>query len=231
MLTLCPGGGRRGALRRCVILAAPWLLAPAADAADPGAIVFNELMWAGSAASSADEWIELYNRSAQPVDLAGWTIARVDGEEEEAMLVVGEGSVRPGGVFLIANYSHEDSRSLLASAPQVVDAAVSLPNSRLHLRLYDGPPGSARLVDEADDGTGSPFGGQGGDARASMVRLAVDGPGGAAASWGTAAEAAGWDPGASEMGTPGLASTSLPSGSDGATLVSPVSWASLKGGR
>ena len=39
---------------------------PAVEAQDPGPVVFSERMWMGSEASSADEWIELYNRPSLP---------------------------------------------------------------------------------------------------------------------------------------------------------------------
>ena len=34
-----------------------------------GCVVINEVAWAGTVASSADEWIELYNNTSSPVDL------------------------------------------------------------------------------------------------------------------------------------------------------------------
>jgi len=37
-------------------------------------LVINEIAWAGSAANSADEWIELVNVSDERIDLAGWTL-------------------------------------------------------------------------------------------------------------------------------------------------------------
>jgi len=40
----------------------------------PGDVVINEVAWMGTAASSADEWIELYNTTDQPIDLTGWTL-------------------------------------------------------------------------------------------------------------------------------------------------------------
>ena len=42
-----------------------------AQAAPPREVVFSEIMWMGSSSSSADEWIELYNRSDDEIDLAG----------------------------------------------------------------------------------------------------------------------------------------------------------------
>ena len=45
----------------------------------PGDVVINEVAWGGTAASSADEWIELYNVTAAPITLTGWLLAAPDG--------------------------------------------------------------------------------------------------------------------------------------------------------
>lgn len=45
----------------------------------PRAVVINEVAWAGTKASSNDEWIELYNPTTNDVDLAGWVIRADDG--------------------------------------------------------------------------------------------------------------------------------------------------------
>lgn len=203
-------------------------------AAQPGRVVFSELMWSGSTASSADEWIELYDRGDREIDLAGWTVARVTGDSEEVMLRIPAGRIAPGGVFLIANYAAKDVHSLLAVQPDIVDAAVSLPNTRLQLRLYDGDPAAgARLVDVADDGTGAPAAGDG-ELKRAMARVALNGDGALKESWATATTASGWDPGAAELGTPGAP----PSGADTAgadshsgTPVAAVRWAWVKAGR
>ena len=39
-----------------------------------GRVIINEIAWAGTPASPADEWIELRNLGSSPVDLEGWTI-------------------------------------------------------------------------------------------------------------------------------------------------------------
>ncbi len=194
----------------------------------PGIVVFSELMWSGSSASSADEWIELYNRGTEPVDLSGWTITRGDAEDEAVMVLIPPAVISPGGVFLIANYDADDDRSQLESAPDLVDAAVSLPNSRLRLRLYDDDPAAGQLIDEADDGSGAPFAGLGGDSKASMVRVSLDMVGTLPDAWSTAEEAVGWDAGAIELGTPGSIPGQLQPGAEGATQVTGSSWARLK---
>ena len=42
-------------------------------------IVINEVAWSGTASSSADEWIELYNRTAYTIDLSNISLASDDG--------------------------------------------------------------------------------------------------------------------------------------------------------
>ncbi len=41
-------------------------------------VVINEIAWAGTDASSADEWIELYNRSNRDIDLTDWVLYAED---------------------------------------------------------------------------------------------------------------------------------------------------------
>ena len=202
------------------------------QAASPGSIVFSEIMWPGSTASSADEWIELYNRSDAEIDLTGWTITRVTPDEEQVMLQFEQGKIGPQAVFLIANYGSENSRSRLAIEPHLVDAGVSLPNSKLQLRLYDRPPDQdGTLVDVADDGAGAPLAGDT-KLKCAMVRIDFEQDGTLPTSWATAREASGWDEGAAERGTPGsipdyLRPVSTEEQAD--TCVESVSWAALKG--
>ncbi len=42
-------------------------------------VVINELAWMGTAASTGDEWIELYNASSTAIDLSSWVLASSDG--------------------------------------------------------------------------------------------------------------------------------------------------------
>ncbi len=44
------------------------------DAALGARVIISEVAWAGTAANAQDEWIELRNLGADPVDLAGWSI-------------------------------------------------------------------------------------------------------------------------------------------------------------
>ena len=143
------------------------------------------------------------------------------------------GTVAPGATFLIANYAPDDERSHLADTPQLVDAAISLPNSKLQLRLYDGDPeANAQLIDMADDGKGAPFAGNS-QMKYAMVRIDFTQDSILASSWDTAREASGWDAESAELGTPGsipayLQPTSQQTESALATSVAPASWTVFK---
>ena len=89
-------------------------------------VVFSEVMWMGSTGSTADEWIELHNRSDRAVDLVGWVITRMTAEGELAMLAIESGTLAPGGVFLIANFAPDDPRSRLEATPDLVSSFRSL---------------------------------------------------------------------------------------------------------
>ena len=202
--------------------------------AQPGSVVISELMWPGSTASTADEWIELYNSSDATVDLAGWTLTYRSGAEDKVMFVFDAAEILPRQTFLIANYAADHKNSLLNVEPQRVDSAVSLPNTKLLLHLYDGDPqAGGQLIDVADDGRGAPFAGDS-TSKSAMVRIAFDQPGDQPESWATATEQSGWDAGASELGTPGSIPAYLLSEGGEApepvlgTNISPMPWALVK---
>ena len=212
----------------CILLLA---LSVSANATDPGDVVFSELMWMGSSGSTSDEWIELFNTAEESIDLSGWTIARRSGDEILPMLVIPEGWISAKEIFLISNYPADDDRSRLLSSPQLVDSALSLPNSKLQLFLYDGAPGSAQLIDVADDGKGAPMAGDN-DLKRSMVRVRLDSDGSVPDSWTTADEASGWDPDSPELGTPGFVSKAISEattiGEEKTTHVEATAWAGVK---
>ena len=69
-------------------------------------LVINEIAWAGSAASTADEWIELVNVSDELIDLVGWTLVFADtvihlGELDGATREIRQITVGPGGFLLL----------------------------------------------------------------------------------------------------------------------------------
>ncbi|HQE92741.1 MAG TPA: lamin tail domain-containing protein [Anaerolineae bacterium] len=61
-----------------------------------GDVVINEVAWGGTAASSSDEWIELYNNTAVSIPLAGWRLTTADGLDLSL-----HGEIGPHGYYLI----------------------------------------------------------------------------------------------------------------------------------
>ncbi|MBF8256231.1 MAG: hypothetical protein HW375_1138, partial [Anaerolineales bacterium] len=57
---------------------------------NPGAVLINEVAWAGTLASTSDEWIELWNTGPDSIALDGWTLT--DGGDLEAAL---QGEIAP----------------------------------------------------------------------------------------------------------------------------------------
>jgi len=101
-------------------------------------LVINEIAWAGSAASSTDEWVELCNVSDEAVDLTGWTIvfgevvihlAEVDGATKEVRQV----SVELGGFFLLERTDDDTISDIEAD----LIYAGALSNAGMVLRLID----------------------------------------------------------------------------------------------
>ena len=118
----------------------------AAPASPPG-IVINEVAWGGTAASSADEWIELYNPSGAPVDLSGWTLKAVDGQPSISLA----GLLQAHGYFLLER--SDDCTVSDIPADQIYTGGLN--NDGEHLQLL--APGGI-LVDSIDATDGLPAG-------------------------------------------------------------------------
>ena len=72
----------------------------------PGDVVINEVAWGGTAASSADEWIELYNVTAAPITLTGWSLAAPDGSPSIALC-----GVIPAQAYFLLERTDDDTVS------------------------------------------------------------------------------------------------------------------------
>jgi len=190
-------------------------------------VVFSEVMWMGSEASTADEWLELCNTTASPVDLSGWCITRLYKGAHQVMVELPDIQVAPGRALLVANYAPSEARCALAVQPDVVTTALTLANTRLQLCLLTGPPGSGGvLVDVADDGRGAPLAGTA-QPPAAMVRVDLAADGTTAAAWETASSAVGWKPGVDARGTPG-AGPEPEAGAAATTAAPAMAWGGVK---
>lgn len=92
--------------RRIGVAALVLVMLAAGVAAAAPTVVVNEVAWGGTAAGSQDEWIELRNCTASPVDLAGWVLV-VDGARiplgvvEESTLEVRRSTIDANGFLLL----------------------------------------------------------------------------------------------------------------------------------
>lgn len=73
-------------MRKFILVLALSLLGVDLPAAQPGDVVVNEIMWMGTATSSSDEWIELYNTTEQDIDLTNWTLKSADGTPQIVLI-------------------------------------------------------------------------------------------------------------------------------------------------
>jgi hypothetical protein len=142
---------------------------PAATFAPSGpypalAVVINEVGWAGTAASFTDEWIELYNSTDEPIDLAGWTLIVADKE------VALSGLIPAGGYFLLERTN--DSTVSDIAADQIYTGSLSNEGRAILLRDPTG-----KVTDSANgDGGAWPAGDA--ETRASMERIDPTAPDG-----------------------------------------------------
>jgi hypothetical protein len=112
----------------------------------PQYIYINEIAWSGTIASSSDEWIELFNPNASPVNLTDWSLS--DGGDIAIKL---EGSIAAHSFFLLERT--DDSSIDNIAADQIYSG--NLNNRGEQLMLRD-PYGA--LVDSADGSNGWPAG-------------------------------------------------------------------------
>src|SRR3989338_8380748 len=201
-----------------ILLALLLRVAPSAYAR----VVISEVQWLGTDLSSADEWLELacIEETESSCNVSGWSLTYLDSKNvEHVMVTFSSGTViGNSNYFLVSNFPETESR--LAVTPDVVTSAVSIPNTKLLLRLRDA---LQNVIDEADDGIGDPFAGlnqSGTGTKASMERLDLLLSGTLKSNWVTAFTAINLDPGSPVLGTPGASRASAASTSSTAAPTS-----------
>jgi hypothetical protein len=129
-------------------------------------IVINEVAWGGTAAGTADEWIELYNPNSVSVNLAGWTLASdTDGTPTIILL----GSVPAGGYYLLERTDDSTVSDIAADQIYVGD----LGNGGEALTLRD--PGG-NMIDTTNGDGGAWPAGNGSPGFYSMERVSAASP-------------------------------------------------------
>ena len=139
-------------------------------AAAPGSVVINEIAWAGTADSSTDEWIELYNTTASDVDLTGWTINDDNGD---SIYSIASGVVAGHGYFLIEDT--QETTSILSNA--VIN--ISLANTGDSLLLADNLGVTIDIVNS----TGGMWSAGSSTTKATMERIDPSASGDLAGNW------------------------------------------------
>jgi hypothetical protein len=110
----------------------------------PQSLIISEVAWGGTAASSSDEWIELYSPDSSPIDLAGWVLT--DGGDIRITL---SGTVGSGEYVLLERT--DDDTIVDITADRIYTGNLS--NGGEVLQLLD-PAG--RVIDTAN-GDGGPW--------------------------------------------------------------------------
>jgi hypothetical protein len=80
------------------------------SAANPRDVVINEVAWMGTAASSYDEWIELYNNTDEAIDLTGWKLEAADGTPSIMLF----GIIPARGFFLLERTNDDTVKDIRA---------------------------------------------------------------------------------------------------------------------
>lgn len=100
----------------------------------PLMLLINEVAWAGTAANTAHEWMELYNPGTQPINLAGWRL--VSSGTSPAIDIALTGSIPAGGYFLLERST--DNAVSTIPADQIYTGALSNDGDTLRLIAPDG---------------------------------------------------------------------------------------------
>lgn len=128
-----------------LIVTLAWLaLLPGPAATQPpGPVVISELAWMGTTTSANDEWIELYNNSASPVSLSGWSLAAADGTPSISLA----GTIAADGYYLLERT--DDSSVPGVPADLIYIGALSNDGEDLILR-----DAASNVVDRIDASSG-----------------------------------------------------------------------------
>lgn len=130
----------------------------------PGDVIISEVAWMGTAASTSDEWIELYNTRASSINLAGWRLVNSSGSVD----IVLSGTIPANGFFLLER-AHDLTVSDVA-ADQIYTGALADTNDNLTLSKPDGT-----ISDTANSNGGAWPAGTGAPNFYSMERVVVGG--------------------------------------------------------
>lgn len=125
-------------------------------------VIINEIAWGGTSASTADEWIELYNNTGADIDLSGWTLISSDLSPSINLT----GIIPAGGYYLLEQT--DDNTVFDITADQIYSGTLS--NTGETLTLTDN---LSNVIDTANIDGGSWDAGSGSPNFYSMERIGV----------------------------------------------------------
>ncbi len=111
-------------------------------------IIINEIAWMGTTISTADEWIELYNKSTHDINLSGWILQAADGTPNIPLT----GTLPAGGYFLLERT--DDNSVPNITADQIYSGDLGNSGEVLNLKNSSG-----LIIDSADGGNDWAIGG------------------------------------------------------------------------
>src|SRR4030095_6876272 len=124
-------------------------------------VVINEIAWAGTAGSAADEWIELYNPTGSSIPLTGWTLNATSGTPSISL----SGTIPANGYFLL---ERSDDTATSVTADQIFTGAIA--NGGDSFTLQDQ---FSNIIDTANINGGAWSGGSAGPSFFTMERISI----------------------------------------------------------
>ncbi|MCP6718586.1 MAG: lamin tail domain-containing protein [Patescibacteria group bacterium] len=109
-------------------------------------VVINEISWMGTASSSNDEWIELYNNTEQDIDMANWTLSWSHGTTSHSIVFstsTATTTISAYGFYLMERTNNDTISDIFADKIYTG----TLNNNGEHLKLFDNQD---NLIDEVN---------------------------------------------------------------------------------
>lgn len=160
-------------------------------------VYINEVNWAGSSLSTADEWLELLNPTSEDISVAQWRIIGA-GAGNKNLILPDDAIIQAHSTYLIANFDWNDPRTALLNEPNLTTSTLSLSNSILIIELFDR---GGNLIDMAGHAEAPPAGSSD-TPKISMQRVDYTLLGYEAGAWADATMSDGLS--TDDLGTPGL---------------------------
>lgn len=110
-------------------------------------VTINEIAWMGTTASFSDEWIELFNRTDNSINIDGWELKSGD----DKLKIILRGAIAANSFYLLERT--DDNSAPLFTADLIYKGALS--NYGLNLNLYDN---LGNIIDQTNFSSGWPFG-------------------------------------------------------------------------